>query len=67
MESFLSLLREVEIKRTEDCERTFERIKEILSTSPVLLIYDEQKPIFIYTDAGGIGIGATDFGSEATQ
>lgn len=42
----------------DDCERSFEKIKLHLCSSPILCIYDENKPVFIYTDASGTGVGA---------
>lgn len=43
---------------TEDCERAFENIKELLCSKPVLQIFDKDLPIKIYTDASLKGIGA---------
>ena len=43
---------------TDDCERAFEEIKNYLCSSPILRIYDPAKPVFIYTDASGDGLGA---------
>ena len=42
----------------DSCEAAFKMIKEVLCSSPVLAMYDENRPIFIYTDASGIGLGA---------
>ncbi|KAL7294472.1 hypothetical protein TKK_0012466 [Trichogramma kaykai] len=43
---------------TEECQKTFEYMKEFLCTQPVLAIYDPSLPIHIYTDASLQGIGA---------
>jgi len=41
---------------TEECQRSFEKVKDILCSQPALEIYD--LPINIYTDASLQGIGA---------
>ncbi len=41
-----------------ECQRTFERLKDYLTSAPVLAIFDPNLPITIYTDASGEGIGA---------
>ena len=43
---------------SENCEKSFERIKEYLCSQPVLEIYDKALPIKIYTDASLEGVGA---------
>lgn len=43
---------------TSECQKTFEAIKEYLTSSPILAIFDRNLPIRIYTDASGVGIGA---------
>lgn len=43
---------------TDQCEDAFQKIKDYLCSKPILAIYDPQAPIFIYTDASVIGIGA---------
>jgi len=43
---------------TEDCEKAFKRIKEMLCSQPILEIFDKDLPIKIYTDASLKGIGA---------
>lgn len=40
----------------EEYERSFQKIKEYLCSSPILAIYDQNKEIFIYTDASGDGL-----------
>lgn len=59
LEPLHNLLRKgVEFRWTEDCERSFQRIKNYLCSSPILGIYDPNRPVIIYTDASGEGIGA---------
>lgn len=43
---------------SEECEKTFSDIKNILCSQPVLEIFDKDLPITIYTDASLNGIGA---------
>lgn len=43
---------------SNECERSFKEIKELLCSQPVLEIYDKDLPIRIYTDASLEGIGA---------
>lgn len=43
---------------TDECEKCFTKIKEILCSKPVLEIFDKDLPIKIYTDASLEGIGA---------
>lgn len=43
---------------TKECQDSFEKMKELLCSQPVLEIYDPELPIYIYTDASIQGIGA---------
>lgn len=43
---------------SEDCEKAFRKIKELLCSKPVLEIFDKDLPIKIYTDASAEGVGA---------
>lgn len=43
----------------EACQKSFEKIKDILCSQPVLEIFDKDLPIVIYTDASIKGVGAT--------
>lgn len=45
-------------KWTEECEKTFNEIKKLLCSKPVLEIFDPNLPIKIHTDASIEGIGA---------
>lgn len=43
---------------SEECQKAFDTIKNLLCTQPVLEIFDQELPINIYTDASLEGIGA---------
>lgn len=43
---------------TEKCKESFEKMKELLCSQPVLEIFDPKLPINIYTDASLHGVGA---------
>ena len=43
---------------TEECQRTFDRLKNYLTSAPVLAIFDPKLPIKLYTDASLEGLGA---------
>ena len=43
---------------TDDCQKAFDQIKHILTTEPVLKIFNPQKSCSLLTDASKIGIGA---------
>lgn len=43
---------------SEDCHKSFEKIKNLLCTQPILEIFDNNLPINIHTDASLEGIGA---------
>ena len=42
----------------EDCEKSFEKLKELCTSAPVLAYADYQKPFKLNTDASGLGLGA---------
>lgn len=59
LEPFHNLLRKnVPFSWTPVCQASFDKVKELLTSAPILAIFDRTKPIFIYTDASGVGIGA---------
>jgi hypothetical protein len=59
LDVFHNLLRKnVPFVWTTECQNTFEQIKKYLTSSPVLEVFDRERPIIIYTDASGVGIGA---------
>ena len=41
-----------------DCERAFQRLKELLTTTPILKYPDFSRPFILETDASGCGLGA---------
>lgn len=43
---------------TDDCERSFQALKQALTSDPVLCHFDENAPTCLHTDASGHGIGA---------
>lgn len=52
------LKKNVEFKWTDECEKSFQLIKDYLCSSPILAIFDIKKDIFIETDASYKGLGA---------
>lgn len=59
LEVFHNLLRKnVPFIWSDKCQEAFDKIKKYLTSSPVLAIFDRAKPITIYSDASGVGIGA---------
>lgn len=55
---FNLLKQDIEFKWDEDCENAFIKVKKILTSHPVLMIFDPSKKCIIQTDASKIGIGA---------
>lgn len=43
---------------TKACQESFDEMKQILCSQPILTIYDPKLPIHIYTDASILGVGA---------
>lgn len=43
---------------TEECQKSFDEMKKILCSQPILTIFHPNLPIFIYTDASLLGVGA---------
>ena len=43
---------------SENCELAFNQIKNLLTSQPVLSIFNPEKECFLYTDASKVGIGA---------
>lgn len=54
-----NLLRKgISFKWSEECQKSFNEIKDLLCSQPILAIFDENLPINIYTDASLQGVGA---------
>jgi len=59
LEPLHNLLRKnIEFKWSEACQKSFEKVKNYLCSTPVLAIFDPTAPIHIYTDASIEGVGA---------
>ena len=59
LEPFHNLLRKnVEFNWTEKCQEHFEEVKNYLCSDPILAIFDPTAPIYIFTDASLLGVGA---------
>ena len=59
LEPFHNLLRKhVRFSWSPECQMAFDTVKTLLTSSPILAIFDRNSPISIYTDASGIGIAA---------
>lgn len=41
---------------THSCQTAFDSVKALLTSSPILAIFDQNQPISIYTDASGVGM-----------
>lgn len=52
------LRKDVKFVWSPECQKSFEKMKELLCSKPILKIFDPDKPIKIYTDASIKGIGA---------
>ncbi len=70
LEPFHNLLRkQVPFSWSPHCQHSFEVVKRLLTSEPILAIFDWARPTLIYTDASGVGVGAVlkqrqDDGSE---
>ena len=51
------LATKVEFKWTPACQKSFETLKEKLTTAPVLILPDVHKPFSVYCDASYTGLG----------
>lgn len=59
LEPFHNLLRKnVPFTWSSACQACFDGVKLLLTSAPILAVFDRTKPISIYTDASGVGIGA---------
>jgi hypothetical protein len=51
------LAKKVEFKWTPACQKSFETLKEKLTTTPILSLPDVHKPFSVYCDASYTGLG----------
>ena len=51
------LAKKVEFKWTLACQKSFEKLKEKLTTAPVVILPDVHKPFSVYCDASYTGLG----------
>lgn len=59
LEPLHNLLRKnISFSWSNDCDAAFNKVKEYLCSKPILAIYNQKAPTFIYTDASINGIGA---------
>lgn len=59
LEPFHNLLRKnIPFSWSPACQAAFEKVKNLLTSAPILAIFDRTRPILIYTDASGVGVGA---------
>ena len=59
LKPFHKLLRKnVPFQWSSECQLAFDSVKKLLTSAPILAIFDSTKPITIYTDASVVGIGA---------
>lgn len=52
------LKKSVQWQWSDDCERAFNKIKQVLSSSPVLAHYDASLPLILSVDSSAYGLGA---------
>ncbi|XP_059067836.1 uncharacterized protein LOC131858568 [Cryptomeria japonica] len=52
------LTKKVAFRRTEQAQGVFDRLKEVMSTCPVLALPDFSQPFVLECDASGLGIGS---------
>ena len=43
---------------TVGCQKAFEEIKRVLTSAPVLCLYDQSKKCYLFTDASKVGVGS---------
>ena len=48
---------DAEFKCSLDCQKAFEELKQRLTSSSVITLPDIQKPLSVYCDASGTGLG----------
>lgn len=59
LEPLHNLLRkDVQFVWTKECQKSFDKIIDLLCSKPILKIFDPEQPVKIYTDASIQGVGA---------
>ena len=51
------LKKDKKFEQTSACEASFQELKKRLTTAPILVMPDMEKPFSIYCDASGQGLG----------
>ena len=51
------LAKKVEFKWTPACQKSFDTLKDKLTTAPILILPDVHKPFSVYCDASYTGLG----------
>ena len=46
------------VRWDDECQKSFDKLKAILTSEPVLRLPNDQKPFILRTDASGVGLGA---------
>lgn len=54
----LLLRKNVSYSWNSESQTSFDTVKKLLTAAPILAVYDRNKPVSIFTDASGIGVGA---------
>ncbi|KAF8050085.1 hypothetical protein N665_2046s0001 [Sinapis alba] len=49
--------RDVKFSWSEECERSFSALKDMLTSAPVLVLPEADQPYVVYTDASITGLG----------
>lgn len=49
--------KDVEFEWSKDCEKTFGKLKEMLTSTPVLALPEPNETFVVYTDASRMGLG----------
>lgn len=52
------LRKDVSFNWSDEQQTAFDQLRKILTSKPVLALYDREKPCLLYTDASKVGIGA---------
>ena len=59
LEPFHALLRKHSVfSWSPECQDSFNQVKTLLTSAPILATFDRSRPILIYTDASGVGVAA---------